>query len=167
MGNRHRVHGRTWDTVPAQVVAAILAASRSNFAGTRPHTSAFVTGANRRSEVSTAYERRLTEIRFKVTYRAGHMWAPPRSEVRTMDLRQKASPELIKDYMRLFINRRAYTFQSMRPHPETGRHYYFRPREKGTIAPHRGHNPRAPGRGNHHWALCHQPIDSTLQMGGH
>ena len=25
------------------------------------------------------------------------------------------------------MNRRAYTMQSMRPHPETGRHYYFRP----------------------------------------
>jgi hypothetical protein len=51
-----------------------------------------------------------------------------------MDLRLKASPEIIKDYMRLFVNRKAYTFQSMRPHPETGRHYYFRPREKGRIA---------------------------------
>ena len=51
-----------------------------------------------------------------------------------MDLRLKASREVIEDYMRLFINRRAYTLQSVRPHPESGRHYYFRPREKGTIA---------------------------------
>jgi hypothetical protein len=51
-----------------------------------------------------------------------------------MDLRLKASPEVIKDYMHLFVNRRAYTLQSTRPHPESGRHYYFRPREKATIA---------------------------------
>ena len=51
-----------------------------------------------------------------------------------MDLRLKASPEVIKDYMRLFVNRRAYTLQSMQPHPKTGRHYYFRPRAEGTIA---------------------------------
>jgi hypothetical protein len=51
-----------------------------------------------------------------------------------MDLRLRASPEVIKDYMHLFVNRRAYTLQSMRPHPETGRHYYFRPRGKGTTA---------------------------------
>jgi hypothetical protein len=36
---------------------------------------------------------------------------------------------------RLFVNRRAYTMQSMRPHPETGRHYYFRPSKKGTNLP--------------------------------
>jgi hypothetical protein len=34
--------------------------------------------------------------------------------------------------MRLFVNRRAYTLQSARPHPESGRHYYFRPKAKGT-----------------------------------
>ena len=52
-----------------------------------------------------------------------------------MDLRLKASPEVTKDYMHLFVNRRAYTLQSMRPHPETGRHYYFRPRVKGADRP--------------------------------
>ena len=51
-----------------------------------------------------------------------------------MDLRLKASPEVIKNYMGLFVNRRAYTFQSMRPDAETGRHYYFRPRQKGRMA---------------------------------
>ena len=44
----------------------------------------------------------------------------------------KASPEVVKDYMRLFVNRRAYTLQSTRPHPESRRHYYFRPKVKGT-----------------------------------
>jgi hypothetical protein len=32
---------------------------------------------------------------------------------------------------RLFVNRRAYTLQSTRPHPETGRHYYYRPKARG------------------------------------
>ena len=44
----------------------------------------------------------------------------------------KASPEVVKGYARLFVNRLAYTLQSMRPHPESGRHYYFRPKAKGT-----------------------------------
>ena len=48
---------------------------------------------------STAYEHCLTEIHFKVIYRAARMWAPPGLEVRTMDLRLRASPEVIKDYM--------------------------------------------------------------------
>jgi hypothetical protein len=30
------------------------------------------------------------------------------------------------------VNRGAYTLQSSRPHPESGRHYYFRPKAKGT-----------------------------------
>ena len=47
----------------------------------------------------------------------------------------KASPQVVKDYLRLFVNRRAYTMQSMRPHPESGRHYYFQPKEKATGAP--------------------------------
>jgi hypothetical protein len=33
------------------------------------------------------------------------------------------------------VNRRAYTLQSMRPHPESGRHYYYRPKAKGTEKP--------------------------------
>ncbi len=47
----------------------------------------------------------------------------------------KASPQIVSDYLRLFINRRAYTKQSMRPHPDSGRHYYYRPTRKGTGAP--------------------------------
>src|ERR1019366_5714263 len=39
-----------------------------------------------------------------------------------------ATRQVVEDYQRLFVNRRAYTLQSMRPHPGTGRHYYFRPR---------------------------------------
>lgn len=44
----------------------------------------------------------------------------------------KVLPEDARDYMRLFVNRRAYTIQSARPDPESGRHHYFRPRAKGT-----------------------------------
>jgi TOTE conflict system, Archaeo-Eukaryotic Primase domain len=44
----------------------------------------------------------------------------------------KASPEVVKDYAHLFVNRLAYTLQSTRPQPESGRHHYFRPKAKGT-----------------------------------
>ena len=46
-----------------------------------------------------------------------------------------ATRQVVEDYQKLFVNRRAYTMQSMRPHPETGRHYYFRPNNKGTDTP--------------------------------
>jgi hypothetical protein len=47
----------------------------------------------------------------------------------------KATPEVVQAYWELFVNRRAYTMQSMRPHQETGRHYYFRPSKKGSDIP--------------------------------
>ena len=47
----------------------------------------------------------------------------------------KATRQVVEDYQKLFVNRRAYTMQSVRPHPETGRHYYFRPSKKGTDVP--------------------------------
>ena len=47
----------------------------------------------------------------------------------------KASPEVVREYFRLFVNRRAFTIQSKKPHPESGRHYYFRPKAKGTGKP--------------------------------
>ncbi|HWO31662.1 MAG TPA: hypothetical protein VNO32_22945 [Candidatus Acidoferrum sp.] len=49
-----------------------------------------------------------------------------------MDSSIKASSDVVAQYRRLFVNRLAYTLQSRRPHPETGRHYYFRPKRKGT-----------------------------------
>lgn len=42
----------------------------------------------------------------------------------------KVRPEDARDYMRLFVNRRAYTLQSMRPDTESGRHHYFRPKAR-------------------------------------
>src|SRR3974390_261068 len=47
----------------------------------------------------------------------------------------KATRQVVEDYQRLFVNRRAYTMQSLRLHPESGRHYYFRPSKKGTDIP--------------------------------
>ena len=52
-----------------------------------------------------------------------------------MDRRLTATPALVKDYINLFVNRRAYTVQSARPHPRTGRHYYYRPTQRGSGAP--------------------------------
>jgi hypothetical protein len=45
-----------------------------------------------------------------------------------LDRRMIAKPALVKEYINLFVNRRAYTMQSVRPHPESGRHYYYRPK---------------------------------------
>jgi len=53
----------------------------------------------------------------------------------TVERRVRATPALIQDYVRLFVNRRAYTLQSARPHPDSGRHYYYRPKERGSGAP--------------------------------
>jgi len=45
-------------------------------------------------------------------------------------LHLKAPTTVVADYFRLFVNRRAYTLQSNRPHPESARHYYYRPKDK-------------------------------------
>ena len=52
-----------------------------------------------------------------------------------MSRRVIASSELVNEYTALFVNRRAYTVQSTRPNPESGRHYYYRPKEKESGAP--------------------------------
>ena len=52
-----------------------------------------------------------------------------------MDVKMKATAEMVRQFEELFVNRRAYTVQSMKPHPESGRHYYYRPTAKGTAAP--------------------------------
>ncbi len=46
--------------------------------------------------------------------------------------RLKVPAAVVADYFRLFVNRRAYTVQSDRPNPESGRHYYYRPTDKKT-----------------------------------
>jgi hypothetical protein len=45
-----------------------------------------------------------------------------------MPNRYRATADNLRDYWDLFVNRRAYVLQSMRPHPESGRYYYFRPK---------------------------------------
>jgi hypothetical protein len=49
-----------------------------------------------------------------------------------MEIAIRASSEVVRQYAALFVNRGAYTLQSTRPHPGSGRHYYFRPKTKGT-----------------------------------
>src|SRR6266446_5394010 len=49
-----------------------------------------------------------------------------------MEIAIKATSEIVRDYSRLFVNRGAYTLQSSRPNPDSGRHYYFRPKAKRT-----------------------------------
>ena len=51
-----------------------------------------------------------------------------------MSRRVIATAALVKEYTALFVNRRAFTVQSLRPDPESGRHYYYRPKEKGSGA---------------------------------
>jgi hypothetical protein len=48
------------------------------------------------------------------------------------NLHLRAPAGLVADYLRLFVNRRAYTLQSNRPHRKTGHHYYYRPTDKTT-----------------------------------
>jgi hypothetical protein len=61
----------------------------------------------------------------------------------------KASPTVVLAYRSLFVNRLAYTMQSLRPHPESGRHYYFRPKKTATSPggePNGQHDPPSSGR---------------------
>jgi hypothetical protein len=48
------------------------------------------------------------------------------------NLSLKAPPSVVADYFHIFVNRRAYTLQSNRPHPEGGWHYYYRPKDRKT-----------------------------------
>src|SRR5436305_10482487 len=52
-----------------------------------------------------------------------------------MDPRLPATPDMALTFSDLCANRRAYTIQSMRPHPESGRHYYYRPKSQGSSEP--------------------------------
>jgi len=47
-------------------------------------------------------------------------------------LRLKPPANVVGDYFHLFVNRRAYILQSNRPHPESARHYYSRPKDTKT-----------------------------------
>ena len=41
----------------------------------------------------------------------------------------------VRDWWALFVNRKAYTRQSANPHPETGRHYHYQPKNKDSGQP--------------------------------
>jgi hypothetical protein len=47
-----------------------------------------------------------------------------------MAKRYTATTTNIEQYWQLFVNRRAYVLQSRRPHPDSGRYYYFRPKAR-------------------------------------
>jgi hypothetical protein len=47
-----------------------------------------------------------------------------------MAKRYRATTTNIQNYWQLFVNRRAYVLQSKRPHPDSGRYYYFRPKAR-------------------------------------
>ena len=42
--------------------------------------------------------------------------------------KHKAGDHIVRAYRELFVNRLAYTVQSSVPHPDTGKHYYYRPK---------------------------------------
>ncbi|HUI73297.1 MAG TPA: hypothetical protein VLX32_00040, partial [Candidatus Acidoferrum sp.] len=45
-----------------------------------------------------------------------------------MTKRHRATSTNVEEYWQLFVNRRAYVLQSKRPHQDSGRYYYFRPK---------------------------------------
>jgi hypothetical protein len=47
-------------------------------------------------------------------------------------LRLNVPASVVVDHFRLFVNRRAYTLQSNRPHLESARRYYYRPKDRKT-----------------------------------
>jgi hypothetical protein len=45
-----------------------------------------------------------------------------------MGKQYRATSANVNEFWQLFVNRRAYVVQSKRPHPDSGRYYYFRPK---------------------------------------
>ena len=86
----------------------------------------------------------------------------------TVDHQRHATAEMAAQFHRLFVNRRAYTLQSLKPHPDTGRHYYFRPKAReGQPPPALGLETlrQTPGRRNHAWLVFDQSEDSAVEVG--
>src|SRR6202161_1077417 len=52
-----------------------------------------------------------------------------------MPKRHQATSTNVEDYWQLFVNRRAYVLQSKRPHADSRRYYYFRPKGGGNGEP--------------------------------
>ena len=75
-----------------------------------------------------------------------------------------ASQEMAACYLEIFVNRRAYTLQSLTPHRENGKHYYYRPRRPISLST---ATIRRHLQGEiTDWAICNQSRDATLQVGG-
>ncbi len=76
-----------------------------------------------------------------------------------------ATRQVVEDYQRLFVNRRAYTMQSLRPH-SGNRAALLLPakqeRDRHTPDADRGNHPPTPGRQDHGRPVCHQPVDPAL-----
>src|ERR1700732_2021264 len=82
----------------------------------------------------------------------------------------QATSTNVEDYWQLFVNRRAYVLQSMRPHAESGRYYYFRPKagkngEAPSLAAETGRRHqkgeaalKQSRRGAHLWIFGAQPL---------
>src|SRR6266481_8683121 len=47
-----------------------------------------------------------------------------------MTRKLKAGDDIVLAYRNLFVNRLAFTVQAPAPHPESGRHYYYRPKTR-------------------------------------
>ena len=86
-----------------------------------------------------------------------------------MDHRLPTTPQMAQAFSELFVNRRAYTIQATRPHPEGGRHYYYRPKSKEGAPPPRAHarhgSPASRWR-THDRHLRHQSGQPAVQMDG-
>jgi hypothetical protein len=52
-----------------------------------------------------------------------------------MKLILRAGDDIVSAYRKLFINRLAHTVQSPAPHPESGKHYYYRPKSGSQPVP--------------------------------
>ena len=59
-------------------------------------------------------------------------YVEPRGKNGGMEQALTPTAEMVRQFYDLFVNRRAYTVQSMRPHSESGRHYYYRPTDRET-----------------------------------
>ena len=77
-----------------------------------------------------------------------------------MDLKLKATAEMVRQFEELLVNRRAYTVQSMKPHPGERSALLLsadRERDLGAAGVDGRHDPAASGRRYHDCGLRHQP----------
>src|ERR1017187_9093368 len=83
---------------------------------------------------------------------------------RAMAKRFQASADNVREYWRLFANRRAYVGEYPRPPPPPLLLPAQDWKERPTRQLERGHHPAAPGRPAHDRAVCYEPRDTALQV---